>query len=269
MSPLKLALTGILMLSSAAVASQTSATAQSLTTPKSTATADFTATVGSTQAAATVPKSAARRFSWGTAVSRDEFNYTGAPNPTLWKVYNSSGHGGHGLRRPSAWSVNGSYATVTGNSKGTTGGMSANYAQKYGRWEVRMRTNKRDSEYHSILMLWPAGTTRWSTCPEVDFAESTKDVTKIKFFLHYGCAPDQTRAVRTIDTTQWHNYAVEWTSTHITGYIDGVQYFKDTNKRHLPPGAMHQTIQEDWFPDGTTTRTSTMSIDWARVYKLG
>ena len=69
------------------------------------------------------------------------------------------------------------------------------------------------------------------------------------------------------DTTQWHNYAVEWTPTGITGYIDGVQAFRDTDTAHLPSGSMHQTVQLDWFPDGTATKVSTMSVDWVRVYK--
>lgn len=69
--------------------------------------------------------------------------------------------------------------------------------------------------------------------------------------------------------TRWHNYAVEWTPRHISGYIDGVRFFSDTNRSHLPPGAMHQTIQLDWFPDGTRTKRSHMKIAWIRVYRLG
>jgi hypothetical protein len=29
---------------------------------------------------------------------------------------------------------------------------------------------------------------------------------------------------------------------------------------------MHQTIQLDWFPDGTATTPSQMQVDWIRVY---
>ena len=32
--------------------------------------------------------------------------------------------------------------------------------------------------------------------------------------------------------------------------------------------AMHQTIQLDWFPDGTPTTKSWMQVDWVRVYNL-
>lgn len=50
-------------------------------------------------------------------------------------------------------------------------------------------------------------------------------------------------------------------------YIDGVKWFEDTNLSHLPPGPMHQTIQLDWFPSGSTATTpSRMNVDWIRIY---
>jgi hypothetical protein len=65
------------------------------------------------------------------------------------------------------------------------------------------------------------------------------------------------------------NYAVEWTSTGIRGYIDGTLWFTDTNPAHLPPRSMHQTIQLDWFPSGaTSTRPSAMNVAWMRYYVL-
>jgi beta-glucanase (GH16 family) len=159
-------------------------------------------------------------------------------------------------------------ATVSGDSAGTTGGMSAKFAkQKYGRWETRMKTNQRDSEYHPVLILWPDS--KSSTCAEIDYAESTSETALVKFFLHYACSGSskQTYSAKAVDTTQWHNYAVEWTPTGITGYIDGVKTFTDTNPAHQPSGSMHQTLQLDWFPDGSRTTPSQMQVDWVRVYK--
>ena len=60
--------------------------------------------------------------------------------------------------------------------------------------------------------------------------------------------------------------AVQWTSTGVVGYIDGVEWFRDSNTSHLPAGPMHQTIQLDWFPDGTTLTKSWLQVDWVRVY---
>ncbi len=222
---------------------------------------------GSTTTRAVAPpvRTAAARYGWGKVVAGDEFNYKGQPDSKKWRVYESKGHAGRGLRRASAWKVDGNVATVTGSTAGVTGGMSARYGQKYGRWEARMKTNKRDSQYHPNILLWPDVSHR--SCPEVNFAESTTDTTKIKFFLHYGCKPLQTSAQKTIDTTTWHTYAVEWTPTGMTGYIDGVVWFRDSNKAHLPAGKMHASLQLDWFPQARKTpRTSSMSVAWIRVY---
>jgi beta-glucanase (GH16 family) len=215
--------------------------------------------------AASSSNQAAARYGWGKVVGGDEFNYRGAPSSRKWRVYNSRGHAGKGWRRPSAWHVNGSVATVTGSPSGTTGGMSSRHARKYGRWEARMKTNVRDPQYHPNILLWPHVGTK--NCPEVNFAESTSNRKLVKFFLHYGCQPRQTQKAKAVNTTRWHTYAVEWTPTHITGYIDGVPYFRDNNRGHLPKVSMHAAIQLDWFRNKARTRKSTMSVDWIRIYR--
>jgi beta-glucanase (GH16 family) len=146
--------------------------------------------------------------------------------------------------------------------------MSAKFAQqKYGRWETRMKTDARDPKYHPVLILWP--NEQSSNCAEIDYAEGGGDTKSMKFFLHHACGGSdfQSYATKPIDSTQWHNYAVEWTPAGITGYIDGVKTFSDTNPAHQPTVAMHQTLQLDWFPDGSATKPSQMQVDWVRVYK--
>jgi beta-glucanase (GH16 family) len=147
--------------------------------------------------------------------------------------------------------------------------MSAKFAQqKYGRWETRMKTNDRDPEYHPVLILWPNDNSS-ANCAEIDYAEGSTETSMMKFFLHYECGGKdfQTYATKPIDSTQWHNYAVEWTPAGITGYVDGVKTFSDTNPAHQPTVGMHQTLQLDWFPDGSATKASEMQVDWVRVYK--
>jgi Glycosyl hydrolases family 16 len=250
-------------------------TTTSTATPTQTATATPTATQTPTATTAPAPApaasgtEAATALGWGSLVAGDEFNYTGAPDSTKWSPYNSSGHNGKGRRDPAAIKVANGYATISGDSSGTTGGMSAKFAeQKYGRYEVRMRTTAAEPQYHAVAILWPVDSS--SKCAEIDFAEQTGDLGYVKFFLHYGCDSGvQTYAKKPLDMTQWHNYAVEWTPSGITGYVDGQPWFTDTNPAHMPDGAMHQTLQLDWFPEsGKTTKPSTMDIDWVRHYSI-
>lgn len=211
---------------------------------------------------------AATERGWGPVVAGDEFNYTGAPDRRKWSVYHSAGHAGRGVRSRAAWNVDGTMATVTGDTRGRTGGMSAKFDhRKYGRWETRMRVPFRDSKYHPVLILWP-DKAKWPCGGEIDYSEATHDLELVKVFLHYSCRNRQTRTVRAVDSSQWHNYAVEWTRSGIVGYLDGAEWFRDDNTSHLPPGSMHQTMQLDWFPNGKATRESSLQVDWVRVYDL-
>ncbi|WP_334172710.1 family 16 glycosylhydrolase, partial [Sinomonas sp.] len=205
---------------------------------------------------------------WGPVVAGDEFNTGTAPDPNLWEVYDSAGNAGQGVRSPSAVTVANGMLTISGDAYGTTGGLAAKFArQQYGRWEARMRTSARDPKYHPVMILWPDSNNS-PTCAETDYAEGNSDTTSIKFFLHYGCSGSgtQTFADKVLDTTQWHNYAVDWSPAGVIGYVDGVEWFRDSNPAHIPAESMHQTLQLDWFPNGTPTTPTQMNVDWVRVY---
>ena len=70
-----------------------------------------------------------------------------------------------------------------------------------------------------------------------------------------------------VDATRWHNWAVEWTPTSVTTFLDGRKWFGTTDGAVQPPGPMHLCIQLDWFPteDGKV-KQSTMQVDWVREY---
>ena len=221
-------------------------------------------------AAAPAGAEAAGVLGWGPVAAGDEFNYAGSPDAAKWGMYDGAGHGGKGVRSPNALAVGNGVLTVTGDSAGTTGGMRAKFGvQTYGRWEARMKTNERDPKYHPVMILWPTAGWNWpdGPCWEIDYAEGTGSLNKMSFFNHNAC-PGQTGSTRNVLNTEWHNYAVEWSPAGVIGYIDGVKSFEDRDPSHIPNVNMWQTIQLDWFPDGSPTKMSQMYVDWVRVYNL-
>ncbi len=172
-----------------------------------------------------------------------------------WGVYDGPGHAGNGRRSPSAMSVAGGILTITGDANGTTGGMAWRLGgAKYGRWEARVKSPVADPTYNAVMLLWPDAE-NWPAGGEVDFMEIGDETRqKTDFFLHYGEDDHQLHGEKVIDATQWHNWAVEWTPTTITGYVDGVEWFSTTRADALPPGPMHLALQLDWFPDRAAAR---------------
>jgi hypothetical protein len=210
--------------------------------------------------------SAATRFGWGTPNRVDEFdNGLGAG----WDVYDGPGHDGQGRRTPDAVSVEDGIMTITGDPSGSTAGMAWNPGQKYGRWEGRVRAPVGDSSYNALMLLWPDAE-NWPVGGEVDFMEMSDDKRQsTDMFLHYGEGNDQEQGTVDIDATQWHDWAVEWTPTSITAFVDGKEWWKTTKVDILPPGPMHLCIQLDWFPEGTGDVTPTrMEVAWVKQYSL-
>ncbi|HET6257566.1 MAG TPA: glycoside hydrolase family 16 protein [Pseudonocardia sp.] len=195
----------------------------------------------------------------------DEFEGSLGEN---WSVYDGPGHAGNGRRTPDAVSVQDGILTITGDSAGNTAGMAWNPGQKYGRWEGRVRAPASDESYNALLLLWPDAE-NFPVGGEIDFMEMmdhTRQTTNI--FLHYGENNDQVEGEVRIDATQWHNWAVEWTPTHVAAFVDGREWWRTTDVDILPPGPMHLCIQLDWFPDGGDVQESYMYVDWVKQYSL-
>jgi glycosyl hydrolase family 16 len=208
---------------------------------------------------------AADTLAWGTPTGVEDFDGT----LSNWGVYDGPGHAGKGRRSPSAVSVSGGLLTISGDANGTTGGMAWRLGDaKYGRWEARVKSPVADPAYHAVMLLWPDAE-NWPAGGEVDFMEISDGTRqKTDFFLHYGAADHQLHGEKVIDATQWHNWAVEWTPTTITGYVDGVAWFSTSRADALPPGPMHLTLQLDWFPGSGAARQSEMQVDWVRHYPV-
>src|SRR3954447_24289084 len=212
------------------------------------------------------PTTAAGAFAWGAAAGVEDFDGT----LSNWGVYDGVGHAGKGRRSPAAMNASGGILTITGDPGGTTGGMAWKLGRaKYGRWEARVKAPAADPSYHAVMLLWPDSDDS-SVGGEVDFMEISDPARqKTDFFLHPGAGNQQLHGEKVIDATQWHNWAVEWSPTKITAYVDGTEWFSTTQADAFPPGSMHLTLQLDWFPKGSAAATpSQMLVDWVRYYPI-
>lgn len=225
---------------------------------------------------------AAALFSWGAPIpaESDEFNYSGAPGEMWWNADNCwPGHDGNGRRCGKNTVVDGSKLVMTGDANGDTGIIGQKDGRRYGRWEARVRTagETTGNTYHPLLIVWP-DSDRWPQDGEYDFFENdAPGLNSVTSFIHYPHDPGPVQQIQRVkegvDTTQWHNIAIEWTPDHVKGFIDGVEWFNHSggsnatrkNIQDMPSG--HLTIQLDNF-HGTSMKSAKYEVDWVRTYAL-
>ena len=211
---------------------------------------------------------AAGRYGWGAP---RETRFSGPSSLEGWVVYDSVGHNGWGRRTPRAISFVDGVMVITGDAFGNTGGLTWGGGQKYGAWEVRMRVPEGAVDYHAVALLWPDAE-NWPVGGEVDFVEVVADAKRqhVTHHLHYSALDLTEAGVTNVDATEWHNYAVSWTPTAITIYVDSVPVWKTTNTSHFPPGPMHLALQLDASEKHPPNLAggAQMAVAWARQYSL-
>jgi hypothetical protein len=237
---------------------------------------------------------AAGRHGWGQPIPEgsDEFDYGSeerptAPDRTKWERAGSGGrcwpgYGGSGRRCETNTRVVGGVLRIVGEANGDTGWIASKFGQRYGRWEARVRSRSEGPDngrqYNPLLILWP-DSDEHPRDGEYDYLENGEPGARCaEAFIHYphdDTAPVQQEFAQRcgVDLTQWHNFAIEWTPDHITGFLDGEQWFslsggESAVRRCVQcASAMHQTIQLDNFY-GAPMQPAVYEVDWARVYVL-
>ncbi|OAN32474.1 family 16 glycosylhydrolase [Mycolicibacterium iranicum] len=211
---------------------------------------------------------AAGRYGWGAP---RETRFSGPSSLDGWVVYDSVGHNGWGRRTPRAISFVDGVMVITGDAFGNTGGLTWGGGQKYGAWEVRMRVPEGAVDYHAVALLWPDAE-NWPVGGEVDFVEVVADAKRqhVSHHLHYSALDLTEAGVTNVDATEWHNYAVSWTPTAITIYVDSVPVWRTTNTSHFPPGPMHLALQLDASEKHPPNLAggAQIAVAWARQYSL-
>lgn len=231
--------------------------------------------------------SAATRLGWGEPHEiSDEFEYEGRPNPAKWILPGPGGwdgHNGNGRRMPENVFVKDGVMTLRGDANGNTGWVRQNLHTQYGRWEIRSRSRNTGASgglYHPLHLIWPSSE-RWPEDGELDWLEYTNpDAKQASAWLHYphrSGIPIQQEGPfsKNCDMTQWHNFAVEWSSTGVRSWIDAEPWYevKDgggpsgrKNIQAMPRGAL--TIQLDNFTGDGGLRPAVFEIAWARFYPI-
>lgn len=164
------------------------------------------------------------------------------------------------------------------------------YNVKYGRIEVRMRTNTQRGNFPAAWLKWQPKD--WNTDPyaEIDIVEMFGD-RGISFHAAHSqltvsnsnhSEPNTYR--NPLDVSQWHVYSLEWTPTRLVWSVDGKQLFtykKSSRKRLLRRGqwtfdvpcyiVLNQSLGDGHYKDMVPNLTSTYEtqFDWIRIYKKG
>ena len=213
---------------------------------------------------------AAVRYGWQL---QDHDEFEGNTLGPAWNPYSGETTGGIGRHNPANLHVADGMLSIVSHGL-SSGGLEWADGQLYGRWEVRARTEKATG-YGDVIILWPDAED-FPEGGEVDFMEIPKpERTEYNFNLHYGADNSQNGTKVAGDFTQWHNYAVEWTSDHVAGFVDGQEVFRTTEREQIPPRSMHLTMQQDigpydnWIPprDASTPPEVRFQVDWVRIYR--
>jgi beta-glucanase (GH16 family) len=215
-----------------------------------------------------VPGAAGRQL-----LFQDDFNGTQL-NSAAWSPYNGPGYNGHGVRRPSAITLDGQGNLVITaqmiNGTVVTGGMSNHLNRAYGLYAFRVRTEPDPTRNMSgAVLTWPQSG-RFPQDGENDIYETGTYNPRDPFFsfIHFGnSASMQTSFKHYADASQWHTMAMDWSKYAIKIYRDGALVWTVTDPAVIPDVAHHLTIQLDALGSGQLTGPVRMYVDWVRIYQ--
>lgn len=189
-----------------------------------------------------------------------------------WRVYDSPGKAGYGLRLPSAVALRDGRLVITAemrNGELVSGGMAHRRDQTYGRWEFRVRTDPDRSEATSgVVLTWPRSE-NWPIDGENDVYETLRDPDRKPFmtFIHHGADNSQVSLTHDADATEWQIMAMEWSADRLAIYRNGSHVGGFDDPEVIPDVPHHLTIQLDAWADEMGEPVE-MEVDWVRVHAL-
>lgn len=145
--------------------------------------------------------------------------------------------------------------------------MGSTVQPEFGRWEVRMKVDKRGAggADHPVVALVPYGQDYNGGAGDLDFAETDAGSGEVYCFIHYPGRQDYRKVP--IDLEEWHSYAIEVTRSHIAWFIDGEIAMVNTNEAAITGTPWTLNLQLDAYRPGGQA-PSTMEVDYFRYHPL-
>ncbi|GAB4200127.1 MAG: hypothetical protein OHK0022_20980 [Roseiflexaceae bacterium] len=154
---------------------------------------------------------------------------------------------------------------------------------QYGRIEARMALPSGQGTWPAFWMLGANfSSVGWPKCGEIDVMEHVNTENRTHGTIHWDANgyANYGGPSGALDVTQYHVYAVEWNSSAIKWFVDGVQFWEaniqnsvnSTEEFHKPFFLLlNLAIGGNWpgSPNSSTAFPATMRVDYVRVYQQG
>ena len=224
----------------------------------------------------------------------DEFNNSGAPDPSKWGYDIGTGGGGWGnnelqyyTNRTDNAEVSGGVLKIKAKKENFSGSAytsarlisKGKFDFKYGKIEFSAKLPDGVGTWPALWMLGSSiSTVGWPACGEIDVMEHRgMELNKIFGTVHHpghsgGNADGGTRVISGA-TTGFHKYTCEWTAASVKFYVDDQIYYTFPNNSSVPFNSnffiiMNVAIGGNFAGAVDPALTSAiMEVDYVRVYR--
>ena len=227
----------------------------------------------------------------------DEFNTDGSPDDTKWAYNIGTGSNGWGngekqyyTDRSENVKVEGGFLKIIAKKENYEGSSytssrlltQGKFDFTYGKVEVRAKLPFGEGTWPAIWMLGSnISTVSWPACGEIDIMEHwghNQNVVQSAMHTPSSYGNTTNHGSQTIDdvSTAFHVYTVEWDDYEIVFAVDGVVHYTynpaSKNDETWPYYAnqfiiLNVAMGSSWFDIDPNFETSSMEIDYVRVYQ--
>ncbi len=241
-----------------------------------------------------LPAPKAEAATWNLVWS-DEFNGSSL-NTSNWTYETGTGSGGWGNNELQYYTGRSENVQVTGGNLVITarresyGGMNYTSARiktqglksfTYGKVEARIKLPTGQGLWPAFWMLGTNITSvGWPYCGEIDIMERVNFNSYVNGTVHWDANgyASYGRTSGNLDFSQYHVYSIEWDSSYIRWFVDGVQYNEfyianntgNTEEFQRPFFLLlNLAVGGNWpgSPNSSTPFPSQMLVDYVRVYQ--